>query len=116
MGNRYESRDTRCYGMRLEWIDEQLREHGKTRKELADAIGLTESQMSKTMNGSRVLPASEADSIRRYFGFRLPDDPAVSDLDRIYAYISRLDGEQARVVALYLSALAGEPEALHRAS
>jgi len=59
----------------MQWIDEQLKERGMNRRQLAEAIGFTESQMSKTMAGTRQLSAQEADAIRRLFGYRLPDDP-----------------------------------------
>ena len=94
--------------MNLQWIDQQLKIRGMNRRELADRVGLTEVQMSKVMNGTRKLSADEADDIRRAFGYRLPDDPAQSDIDRIHDQLMRLGAGQRRAVALYLEALAGE--------
>ena len=103
-------------GMRVQWIDEQLKQKGKTRRELAFAIGFSEPQMSKVMNGSRKLSADEADAIRRYFGYRLPDDPPSDELDLIMDYLSLLGEPQKRAVVLYLEALAGAPAVQSRAS
>lgn len=100
----------------MEWIDEQLRRKGLCRRELADAVGLTEVQMSKVMNGHRRLSADEADAIRRFFGFRLPDDPPGSDLDLIQDHLSRLGVQQRRAVVLYLEALAGNAQERSQAS
>ena len=91
----------------MEWIDEQLQRRGLNRRELADAVGLTEAQMSKVMNQHRKLSADEADAIRRFFGYRLPDDPPGSDLDLIQDHLARLGAPQRRSVVLYLEALAG---------
>lgn len=100
----------------MDWIDEQLRARGINRRELADAIGFTEVQMSKTMNGHRRLTADEADAIRRFFGYRLPDDPPSSDLDLIQDYLARLGAPQRRAVVLYLEALSGADQKHPQAS
>lgn len=102
--------------MRIAWIDEQLAKRGMPRRELASAIGFTESQMSKVMNGTRQLSADEADAIRRFFGYRLPDDPVDTDMSHIEGYIERLDARQRRAVALYLEALAGDGPELNQAT
>lgn len=62
--------------MRLEWIKEQLDLRGVSQRELGAAIGLTEQKMSHVMRGRRALSAREADSIRRFFGYELPEDLA----------------------------------------
>ena len=94
--------------MRLEWIDEQLQLRGLTRRALADAIPtLTESKLSLTMKGERKLTAVEADNIRRFFGYRLPDDPPRSISDALQDQLAMLGDDQLRIVALYLEALTG---------
>lgn len=60
--------------MKLDWIRQQLDEKGISQLKLAAAIGLTPVQLNKTLQGNRVLRASEADNIRRYFGYTLPED------------------------------------------
>lgn len=116
MGNRNSFAFRKQWGMRLTWITEQLEERGLTQRELGEAIGLSEVQVSKVLRGGRKLSADEADAIRRFFGYRLPDDPILSDADRIHDYLSRLGVAQRRAVVLYLEALSGEPQEQHRAS
>lgn len=94
--------------MRLSWIDEQLAGRGLRRRHLAEAIPtLSESKLSLVMKGDRKLSADEADAIRRFFGYRLPDDPPNSAKDKIYDQLAMLGEEQIHAVALYLEALAG---------
>ena len=93
--------------MRVQWIDEQLRARGQNRRQLADAMGFPEPKLSKIMNGSQRLTAEEADGIRRYFGYRLPDDPPQSAIDVLMDKLARLDEHQVHHVALYLEALTG---------
>ena len=103
--------------MRLEWIDEQLEARGLPRRALVDAIpGMTESKMSLTMKGDRKLTAAEADNIRRFFGYRLPDDPPQDEADVIYDHLARLGAQQKRAVVLYLEALVGASPKQNRAS
>lgn len=92
-------------GMRLAWIDEKIAERGITRREVAEAIGLSESQMSKVMAGTRKLSADEADGIRRFFGFPPPDDLVDADMARIQDNIARLRAKQRRSLVLYLESL-----------
>jgi len=94
--------------MRLDWIDKQLELRGLTRRALADAIPtLTESKLSLTMKGERKLTAVEADNIRRFFGYRLPDDPPRNIADALQDQLALLGDDQLRTVALYLEALTG---------
>lgn len=116
MSNRNAFAYRKQWGMRLTWISEQLEERGITQRELGEAIGLSEVQVSKVLRGGRKLSADEADAIRHFFGYRLPDDPIQSDADRIHDYLARLGASQRRAVVLYLEALSGEPEAQPRAS
>lgn len=61
-------------GMDVEWIREQLDIRSLTQAELAHGIGLTAVQVNKILSGYRQLKAGEADRIRRFFGFILPED------------------------------------------
>lgn len=91
----------------MQWIDEQLKARGMTRRELASVIpGMTETKMSLVMGKRRKLSADEADAIRRYFGYRLPHDPVDPSTAQIYDLLARLGEGQKRAVALYLEALA----------
>ena len=92
----------------MEWIDKQLQERSLPRRALADAIpSLTETKLSLVIAGKRRLTADEADAIRRFFGYRLPDDPPISVFDRIEDQLAKLDEGQRRAVVLYLEALTG---------
>lgn len=103
--------------MRLDWIDEQLETRGLTRRALVEAIpGMTESKMSLVMKGDRRLTAVEADNIRRFFGYRLPDDPPQDEADVIYDHLARLGDQQKRAVVLYLEALVGASPERNQAS
>lgn len=103
--------------MRLDWIDEQLQARGMTRRALADAIPtLTESKLSLTMKGERKLSAVEADNIRRFFGYRLPDDLPRGMTDLIHDQLAMLGDDQKRAVALYLEALMGSGQSRQQAS
>lgn len=56
------------------WIRQQLALAGKTQGDLGDAIGLTSVQINKILKGGRQLKADEADRIRKFFGFTLPEE------------------------------------------
>ena len=102
--------------MKIEWIRAQLDLAGKSQKELGDHLGLTESQMSKIMSSGRKITASEADDVRRFFGYHVPGDPVKTDAARIQEAAPRLDARQARSLARYLEDLLDETEEHPRAS
>lgn len=103
--------------MRLEWIDEQLKARNKPRRWLAECVpNLTESKLSLVMKGERKLSSDEADSIRRVFGYRMPDDPAMTLRHKLEDALSQLDDHQIKPVTLYLEALAGAPGVSQQAS
>lgn len=56
------------------WIRQQLALAGKTQGDLGDAVGLTSVQINKILQGGRRLKADEADRIRKFFGFSLPEE------------------------------------------
>lgn len=58
----------------MEWIREQLDSRNIPQAELAVAIGISPSQLNKTLSGTRVLKSTEADDIRRYFGYKIPEE------------------------------------------
>ncbi|WP_349380798.1 helix-turn-helix transcriptional regulator [Paracoccus sp. (in: a-proteobacteria)] len=91
--------------MRMEWLKEQLEQRGLTQAAAGDAIGLSESKMSKVMNGSRKLSADEADGLRRFLGYYLPDDPRDAPEVRIMNHLSKLQSDQKRAVEAFLSTM-----------
>lgn len=93
----------------MQWIDEELRARDMPRRRLAEAIpGMTETKLSLVMSGRRKLSADEADAIRRFFGYRLPDDPKDPLTAEIDKHLAKLRDHQRRAVVLYLAALAGD--------
>ena len=96
--------------MDLKWIEAQLRQRGVTQRELAEAIGLSEVQMFKVMKATRRLTSDEADNIRRFFGFRLPEDPVGECEARMQRLLSQLGDAQRQAVVLYLEALVGSAQ------
>lgn len=87
----------------MQWVRRQMDRRGVSQAELAAAIGLSESQMSKVMGGTRKLSSDEADEIRRFFGFRLPDDEGPEAM--IFEHLSALRDEQKVALAQYLQTL-----------
>ena len=60
----------------MNWIRDQLESRHISQATLAEPVGLTAVQMNKVLSGYRVLQSTEADAIRRYFGYDLPEDVA----------------------------------------
>lgn len=58
----------------MDWIRQQLAIAGKTQSDLGAAIGLTGVQVNKVLQGTRGLKVQEADAIRRFFGYELPEE------------------------------------------
>lgn len=101
----------------MKWIDQQLKARDISRVRLAEAIpGMTGTKLSLVMSGKRKLSATEADDIRRFFGYRMPDDPPNTAFDHVQDQLSRLREDQIRAVALYLEALQGTSSGQQRAS
>ena len=91
------------------WLREQLRSRGISQVEADRAVGLNESQMSKVMNGSRRLTADEADGLRRFLGYRLPDDAADTPEARIIQHLAKLGADQKRALETYLQSRVDAP-------
>lgn len=101
----------------MKWIDEELAKRGLPRRTLEGVVpGFTEQKLSLVMSGRRKLTAEEADAIRRFFGYRLPDDPPTSLAESIHDQLTQLGDAQLRAVVLYLEALTGTDAEHQRAS
>ena len=96
-------------GMDVDWLRRELEERRISQAEMARVLGIGEPAMSKAMNGTRKFSATEADTIRRYLGYRLPGDTPDERRRRIDRAVSGLHGDQERALALYLEALTGKP-------
>lgn len=91
----------------MNWLRRQLEDRGITQADAGLAIGLSESKMSKVMNGSRKLSADEADGLRRFLGYHLPDDPQDSPEVRIMTHLAKLQSDQKRAVETFLAQMFG---------
>lgn len=92
--------------MRMEWLKYEMQARGLKARHIAEAIGLNDGQMSLVLSGKRKLSAMEADNIRRYLGYTLPDDEA-SELDRrLLRSLSRMSEERKRALEVILEAQA----------
>lgn len=60
--------------MDMDWVKHQIELKGLTQRALADALGITEQKMSHIFTGRRRVLADEADQIRRFLGYTLPED------------------------------------------
>lgn len=74
-------------GMDLDWIRQQMEIKGVSQRDLGAAIGLSDAKISNVLRGARQLKASEADGIRRFFGYRLPEDrnPIIAVIGKVGA-------------------------------
>lgn len=94
--------------MDVNWLKQALETKGISQRELAERVGLTESQISKVMSGDRALKADEADAIRRALGYMLPEDLKPGSVERqIIDLVADLDERERTALVLYLEALAG---------
>lgn len=90
--------------MRMEWLKNEMKARNLKARHIGEAIGLNDGQMSLVLSGKRKLSAKEADDIRRFLGYTLPDDEA-SELDRrILRALSRMPELQKRALELLLQA------------
>jgi len=58
----------------MDWLRNQMDARDLSQRELANKIGITEQMFTNVMAGRRLFKASEADAIRRFFGYSLPED------------------------------------------
>lgn len=93
--------------MRMEWLKSEMQARGLKGRHVGEAIGLTDGQMSLVLSGRRKLSAKEADDIRRFLGYTVPDDTA-SDLDRrLLRILSQMDDDRKRALEMLLEAQLG---------
>ncbi len=71
----------------MDWVKQQIEMKGLTQRALADALGITEQKMSHIFTGRRRVQADEADKIRRFLGYSLPEDrpPTIAVSGRVAA-------------------------------
>jgi len=88
--------------MKMEWLKNEMARRGLTQREVGEAIGMSDAQMSKVMSGFRQLKSTEADAIRRYLGYTLPDDEA-SELEiRLLRAMSKMTDTEKAALEVFL--------------
>lgn len=88
----------------MEWLKSEMQARGLKARQIGEAIGLNDGQMSLVLSGKRKLSSQEADNIRRFLGYTLPDDEA-SELDRrLLRSLSRMSEDRKRALEVILEA------------
>lgn len=101
----------------MEWIDNELKKRQLPRAALVDVVpGMTAPKLSLVFSGQRKLSVQEADKIRRYFGYRLPEDPPRNEFEEISDKIQHLDDGNLHLVKMYIEALSSASPEEHKAS
>jgi hypothetical protein len=80
------------------WIREALATTGKSQKGLASALGITQPQVSRLVNGKRQLRASEISVLESYFGLRYPQQGLRQTRYVVLSHPARLSTIPVRVV------------------
>lgn len=93
--------------MIVNWLRTEIARRGIAQRELADAIGLTESQLSKVFGRARQLRADELVVALRYLGYPAPPyDAGISTVaEQVHAIAAGLDAEQQRALLTHLRLL-----------
>lgn len=86
--------------MKIEWLKSEMKSRGITGRDIAHAIGLDDAQMSRVLNGGRKLSSTEADNIRRFLGYLLPDDAENEADARLLHIIMKLSPERRRALGI----------------
>lgn len=93
--------------MKVEWLKSEMSKRNLTQRDVGEAVGLSDAQMSKVLNGLRKLSSEEADRIRRFLGYALPDDEATElDIRLLHALSQMTDAEKA-ALEVFLQSFAG---------
>ena len=86
----------------MEWLKAEMAARGLKNRDIGNAIGLDDGQISRVLSGGRKLSATEADKIRRFLGYTLPDDEA-NELDRrLLRHLSRMPESSKAALELLL--------------
>ena len=94
----------------MEWLKNEMERRGLTQREVGEAVGLTDGQMSKVMSGLRQLKSTEADAIRRFLGYTLPDDEA-SELEiRLLRAMSKMSDDEKAALEMFLKTFSSQRE------
>lgn len=80
------------------WIRQALASTGKSQKGLASALGITQPQVSRLVNGKRMLRASEIPVLESYFGLRYPQHGSRQTSPIVLSAPTRLPTIPVRVI------------------
>lgn len=60
----------------MNWLKQQMAERQLTQRDVAAVAGMTDQMFTNVVKGRRKFTAEEVDTIRRWLGYRLPEDAA----------------------------------------
>lgn len=89
--------------MKIEWLKNEMKNRGIPAKDIAQAIGLDDAQMSRALNGGRKLSATEADNIRRYLGYLLPEDAETEEDARLLRILMQMSPERKKALEILIA-------------
>ena len=93
-------------GMDAAWLKAEIDRRGILQRELAEAMGISESTLSKIFGSGdkpRKITGNEAMKALRFLGYPVPAPGAEErPLDIIVRYAAKLDESQQRALAAYL--------------
>lgn len=79
----------------IKWLKRTLAARGITQDQAARGSGMTQNMLTKVLNGHRGMSAHEADSMRQFLGYELPENrPPIAVVGRIAAgdHLDLVDG------------------------
>lgn len=95
-----------------EWIKNELDARGQTQRELGDAIGLSESQMSKLMHSRRKMTAQELLKTLQFFGYPVAVEDNDNPVARVVRMLSAFERDEQEAVAEHLTTMTRLPRRL----
>lgn len=91
-------------------ISEQLKKNNKKQIELADAIGVSKTTMSKMLSGARMVSVPELSKIATYFNMSMDElvktQKDLSQPNVIRAFMGKVDSDAARQAIEYADEIA----------
>lgn len=94
--------------MKVEWLKSEIDRRNLSQRDVGEAVGLSDAQMSKVLAGNRKLSSDEADAIRRFFGYTLPDDEATALDNRLLRALSQMSESEKTALEVFLSSFSSQ--------
>jgi transcriptional regulator with XRE-family HTH domain len=92
-------------GMLTEWIKAELKARELTQKELADAIGISDVQMSKSLRGKRKITAPELIGVLQFLGYPVALNEVDAPVARIVRTLASFDEAEQQAVLDHMESL-----------